>query len=487
MEGFYRNLAHNSLSQLETPIHSTNTRNKNKDDANDRIQVAENEVEILKDLFFRYNIPPGKDCATICIEKHHDLKFWALVTHDMGISIMRTLFSLDLPYQDQMHFTNIGYFIKSKFNNENFELFNYITGIKNQVATLLLSGMIENRIPGSLRLILRCNGYQFFEHRINTLLSLEFDKIDTMALSYNLKALSIIFPYLLEYKEVKLSRICYKFITSGLWKFMWIDLGTVLRKRADSDSDLRACTNEGTLFISFLDLLSVVFYGSRGPGLLKRLYESCSASLWETVCTLIAWGIDLEVLTRVISFVADLLVLGISDSCVHCIPPLYMKKLLLVVSDVESIAREYCNELNNKLFDTRNSLVEYHARIALEMLTKLKAVLMTENKGEFDTLYSISFMAINTLTIPILDSSHTLSTKKGIFKEQRQFPRILPCFNNKCSRVYHVELPEYHLDQSDMDFFYCKGCGIPSYCSESCAKQHWFHSHKSVFCLHVSL
>lgn len=158
----------------------------------------QDDIDLLKDIFYNLKTTSKTDWTNINIERRHDFKFWADVTHNFGFDILKSVFSIGTPYFDNYNF--VKYHIKSAFGDNLSSTPNYTLTLRNEVAFQLLSGMIENRIPGSLRLIIRGNGYLFFENRINELLTSKV--IDHEALCYNMNSLITLFPYLLEYKSV---------------------------------------------------------------------------------------------------------------------------------------------------------------------------------------------------------------------------------------------------------------------------------------------
>lgn len=220
-------------------------------DATSVSHATRDELEILKELFFHSIITQKLDWAGICSAKQHDFKFWANITHALGPFILKSIFNADMPFEDSRDMDRMSLLQYGTPDSTRYRE-NYVHNLKCRVSFLLLSGMIDNRLPGSLRLLVRGNCYQFLEYRINQLLN-DVSKYDVEAMCFNLRALKAIFPYLQEHQPLKLSSVCYKFLVSRFWRFMWLEVGVSLKTDPSSEKCL--------LFSTFLELASVIFYG----------------------------------------------------------------------------------------------------------------------------------------------------------------------------------------------------------------------------------
>ncbi|UKK01114.2 hypothetical protein MACK_001927 [Theileria orientalis] len=454
---------------------SDNVPNNRRDDDSSMCGYAEttDDIALLKDLFFNLKTSTRTDWSNINIEKRHDFKFWADVTHNFGFDILKCVFGIGTSYCDNHVLTT--YYINSVYGDELRSTSNYVMSLKNEVAFHLLNGMIENRVPGSLRLIIRGNGFTFFENRINDLLNT--NQINHDALCHNMNALNTLFPYLMEYESVNLSQLCFQFVTSKLWKYMWAYIGINLKGKTDDFNE--------KLFLTFLDLSTTIIYGSRGPGFLKRLHTSSSRYFWNSVLPLVSWSMEKRILCKIVSFISDILLLSVCDGCHETIP-----------ADVYEALKHNVNlSLHNGKSEgygpfeglSNNDFKVYYSNTCVVMLMKLEEALSKKIKEitkSMHTIYEISTLGSSKLTIPyncknVLESDD--NNKTSDFTTTPIFPRILPCFNFNCHRVYHIDLPQIHVVNNDsINFFYCKKCGIPSYCSERCYNEHWRISHKDI-------
>uniref|UniRef100_A0A3B0MVH6 MYND-type domain-containing protein n=1 Tax=Theileria annulata TaxID=5874 RepID=A0A3B0MVH6_THEAN len=430
------------------------------------------DIDLLRDIFFNLKTSSRTDWSNINIERRHDFKFWADVTHNFGFDILKSVFSIGTSYCDNYNF--VKYHIKTVFGDELSSTPNYTLTLRNEVAFHLLSGMIENRIPGSLRLIVRGNGYSFFENRINELLTSKV--INHEALCYNMNALMALFPYLLEYKSVNLWQMCFRFVSSKLWKYMWYNVGIKLKSNHEEPVE--------KMFYTFLELSTVYFYGARGPGFLKKLHSSSTCYLWNSIIPLISWSMDRRILCKIVTFVSDILLLTISDKCLEKVPRDVLKALKHNVK--RSLDKGISEGFNLPEGISNVEFKIYHSNICVGMLERLYQVLQAnpgDLVGKVHLIYDLSSLSSSKITVPYKCKNifEPINEEKVNFSPTKIFPRVLPCFNYECSRVYHLDLPQIHLvNNEQVNFFYCKRCGIPSYCSERCFDEHWQISHKEV-------
>ncbi|GIX62218.1 MYND Zn finger containing protein, putative [Babesia caballi] len=105
---------------------------------------ADDALDDLKELFFHSRLNPQLDWTGLCLEKQHDFKFWANVTHSLGLLIMKSVFNADMPFEDAREIR--------RMNPRGKEGGDEADELKSRVAFVLLSGMLSNRVPGSLRL-----------------------------------------------------------------------------------------------------------------------------------------------------------------------------------------------------------------------------------------------------------------------------------------------------------------------------------------------
>ncbi|EKX73404.1 conserved hypothetical protein [Theileria equi strain WA] len=434
------------------------------------------EIRQLKELFFNLRPSSKANWTNICIDKRHDFKFWAHITHELGFNILKCVFSIGMPYEDQLAVTQ--YLVKSDFGDTLCTSTCYISTLRNEIAFHLLSGMIENRLPGSIRLILRGNGYQFFEARINQLLFTD-GNFDVDAICHNINAINTLFPFLLEYKSVNLQNMCHRLLTSKLWKFIWKYVIT----QFDDE-------NKGydKLFTTFLDMTSTFLYGARGSGFLKKLHTTASAYFWGYMLELLTWNTNHKALCKLIVFTADVLLLSFADRCLNVIPEEIIDGLNAKMNN--AIKKADSEIITTEKIIEKNHIKSYYSEMAYDFLKKMLLALSCENKEpnnkqirkNIPLLYEISSLSMSTLTIPLIsDNLFEVEPRKPKFglSENKIFPRILPCFNDGCDRNFHIDTPQVHLDQ-ELEFFYCPSCGIPSYCSEECYRQHWKFSHREI-------
>lgn len=432
------------------------------------------ELDILKDLFFRSTVTRKIDWTNLFSERQHDFKFWANVTNTLGPFILKCVFNSSMPFKDTCELQRT-MDLGSESGVPSVYMANYITNLKRHVSFLLLSGMINNRLPGSLRLIVRGHGYQFFESRINLLLA-DLTNYDVNALCFNMKALQTLFPYLQEHQPIKLSTVCYRFLTSRFWRFMWLEVA----------ASLKTCPNsgKGELFSTFLELASVLCYGSRSSSFLKRLYKTCMKSLWDPILVVLSWSLEPKVLCRMITYIADLLLMSYQDKCHDLIDRGILKLLMQHVKEAHDSGVEYMGVYKTQTIDERNDFYHHYATIAIRMLEALSTCIksLLENKlgDDLRTLYDLTSIGIAKMTLlPSAEGTVSASVKYN-YVEEKIFTRVLPCFNPECLRIFHVDMPHLHIDGQPLDFRYCSMCGIPCYCSESCAQLHWDASHREV-------
>ncbi|ORM41181.1 uncharacterized protein BXIN_0366 [Babesia sp. Xinjiang] len=439
--------------------------------------TTDNTLDYIKELFFHSKIRGNLDWPGLCLEKQHDFKFWANVTHSLGMFILKSIFNADIPFEDSREVRRMTLMSSRDIGLMGHErrTSNYVNELQIRVSFVLLSGMLANRIPGSLRLIARSHGYQYFEHRITTLLN-DFPNIDAPALCFNINALRTLLPFLQETASVNLSAVCQGLLTSKFWKIMWLDIGVCLKRQNDTEKSL--------LFSTFLELASEICYGTRSQSLFKRLYTSSPNSLWDPIFLVLSWKIEPKVLCRLVTFVADLLLISLQDGCFDLIGQDCLSKLMQCVVNTESEGRTYLETYATQTLDQRNEFYHHYALIAVDMLHNLDLVLQgasdklsSENVRQ---LYEISSLGTAKMTLPPVPGNNEDSSVKFDYSETRTFPRVLPCFNGECRQLFHLDMPQLHVHDADPQFAYCKRCGIPSYCSSSCANTHWESSHRDV-------
>lgn len=443
-------------------------------DVNSESHATRDELQTLKELFFHSIIPQQLDWAGICSAKQHDFKFWANVTHALGPFILKSIFNADMPFEDSRDVDRMSLFQSEAAVSTRY-IDNYVQNLKSCVSFLLLSGMIDNRLPGSLRLLVRGRCYSFFEYRINQLLN-DVSRYDVEAMCFNLRALKTLFPYLQEHQPLKLASVCYKFLVSRFWRFMWLEVGVGLKTEPSSERSV--------LFSVFLELASVIFYGSRSGSLLKQLYTSCMKSIWDPILSLLSWSLDPKVLCRLISFIADLLLMSFQDGCIQRIDGECLKSLLQEVNAAHMQGKEYLDTYFTQTLDERNEFYHYFASIAVAMLEQLSVILKDKcdngTNHNVQLLYELSSIGIAKMTLPPHVDAPGTSPVKFNYMDTRVFPRVLPCFNADCIRIFHIDMPQLHVNDTSLDFMYCSRCGVPSYCSKACASVHWEASHKEV-------
>ncbi|GFE52879.1 MYND finger domain-containing protein, putative [Babesia ovis] len=428
------------------------------------------DIEYLKELFFHSKLRPALDWAGLCLNKQHDFKFWANVSHSLGLFVLKSIFNADIPFEDSRVLRGV-----PSPDTGSVQSVNYIEEIKVRTSFVLLSGMLANRIPGSLRLIVRCNGYQYFEHRVSTIMR-EFPNFDVEALCFNMNALRTLLPFLQECQPVKLSNICHRFITSAFWRLMWLEVGVHLKDNPN--------TQRSQLFCTFLELASTICFGARSPTLLKRLFTSCLDSLWDPICSVLSWRVDPKVSCRVVTFIADLLIMGHQDGCIDLLTKQCLSKLMNFATKAHSAGEKYLDRYATQTLDEKNEFYHHYAVIAVEMLDDLAVVLKGMLDGSPDEnmhlLYDISSLGTAKMTLPPCEVNDNESGPRYDYSDTRVFPRVLPCFNVGCKRVFHLDMPELHLEGDFPDFSYCDRCGITTYCSPECATSHWDSSHKDI-------
>ncbi|EDO07788.1 MYND finger family protein [Babesia bovis T2Bo] len=422
---------------------------------------SNDDLQHLKDLFFHSKLNPNFDWVGLCLVHQHDYKFWANVTHTLGMLILKTLFNSDVPFEDSHAF--------------GLSDCNYVNGVKVRAAFVLLGGLLSNRLPGSLRLIVRGNGYQFFEHRIGRLLR-DIPDFDEDAICFNMNALRTLLPFLQECTTVRLNSLCHRFITSGFWRVMWMEVGMGLKS---------ACSTQRLkLFCNFLELASTIFFGSRSSTFFKRMYTSCANSLWDPVVLVLSWALGPRACCNMVTFVADILLMSHQDGCLDDLPGSCLDSLHKCITTTVSEGESYLELYDSQTLDERNEFRHHYATIAVSMLKSLDKVLTCQKNRTIEMalgdLYDISSLGTAKMTLPPFPGSTEQTGPKFDFSEWRVFPRVLPCFNKECTRILHLDMPELHIDGELPDFRYCDQCGIPSYCSAECASAHWDSYHKEV-------
>ncbi|CDR96459.1 MYND Zn finger containing protein, putative [Babesia bigemina] len=451
-----------------------------------RSETTKDELDELKQLFFHSTLKPKFDWAGLCLERQHDFKFWANVTHTFGLLIVRNIFNSNTSCEDAIELQRMAMLNEDRDCYGHCQEFarssdaiaytdDSLADFKTRVSFILLSGLLSNRIPGSLRLIVRCNGYQYFEHRISELMN-DFPKFDVSAVCFNMNALRILIPYLLEPQSVNLSNVCHRFLTSRFWRIMWLDVGVGLKQRPS--------TERGQLFGAFLELASTICYGTRSPALLKRLYGSCLKSLWDPIFAVLTWRLGPKLLCRVLTFVADMLMMSFQDNCLDMLDNSFLSKLSQCAKEALADGERYLSRYLLQTLDDRNEFYHHFARIATEMLKALLQALANAMQGHVnkcvEDLYDISSLGTAKLILPPHAGDSGEAHVRFDYSDTRVFPRVLPCFNTDCKRVFHLDMPQLHVDSDTPEFCYCSRCGVPSYCSAACADSHWEAGHRQV-------
>ncbi|GBE59480.1 MYND finger protein [Babesia ovata] len=452
----------------------------------DRSHDTNDDLDELKQLFFHSRLKPKFDWAGLCLERQHDFKFWANVTHTFGLLVLKNIFNSNLPFEDSNELQRMleldedrvcyGNCVESARSSDAVtHADNSLMDFKTRVSFILLSGLLSNRVPGSLRLIVRCHGYQYFEHRISELMN-DFPKFDAAAVCFNMNALRILLPYLLEPQSVNLSNVCYRFLTSRFWRIMWLDVGVGLKQHPS--------TERAQLFGTFLELASTICYGTRSPALLKRLYGSCLKSLWDPIFAVLTWRLGPKLLCRVLTFVADMLMMSFQDNCLDMLDGNFLSKLIQCAKEAQSDGERYLSRYLLQTLDDRNEFYHHFARIAVDMLRALLQALANAVEGRVNEcvsdLYDLSSLGIAKLIMPPHAGDRGEAHVRFDYSDTRVFPRVLPCFNTDCSRVFHLDMPQLHVDSETPEFRYCSRCGVPSYCSAACADSHWEAGHRQV-------
>eukprot|EP00375_Theileria_parva_P000941 XP_763611.1 hypothetical protein [Theileria parva strain Muguga] len=246
--------------------------------------------------------------------------------------------------------------------------------------------------------------------------------------------------------------MCFRFVSSKLWKYMWSHVGIKLKSKHEEPVE--------KMFYTFLELSTVYFYGSRGPGFLKKLHSSSSCYLWNSIIPLISWSMDRRILCKIVSFISDILLLTISDKCLDQVPKEVFKALKHNVK--RSLDKGISEGFNSPDSISNVEFNMYHSNACVGMLERLYQVLQS-NTQDFEKkvhlIYDLSSLSSSKITVPYKCKNifESVNEKKVNFSSNKIFPRVLPCFNYECSRVYHIDLPHIHLfNNEQINFFYCK-------------------------------
>ncbi|POM83892.1 MYND finger family protein [Cryptosporidium meleagridis] len=455
--------------------------------------------------------------------------FWASVVHELWLFIIVSQHN-NLKVGDQstekiiksLNNTN-----QSESNLQRNQIFpDYFIAIN-----YLLSGMVDTKIPGVLRLLVRLNMMYYYECRINTLIlfcnnpmELWVDCIKISSLLNNIDSLRTLLTSLSESKDVDIQQLAIRIFSSNLTSIIFFHLINSPISLVHDRNNLKLITcyieflNECLLIGHSKELLSYVstdefvnkyiVYSTFGQGYkfyseldadniyLDKHGENINRSNQDRKENYSVVGYDRNQTNIHLRYNNEKY--NIWDIFSIVCDPKYKESILypIVLFLADAIYFSFVYEVNWEYDSLKNLLISI---IQLNKHFK-KSLIEIGNEGSFsqilleDTkivkkylrlLYNGQDIDLKRLQEWITDRRIKESTISRKLEESAKVPCFHPSCNNFTvgSKVRSAELnKDIKINQEkrgDLDFRYCRRCFVVSYCSDKCQKSHWKLSHSS--------
>ncbi|KAJ1604791.1 hypothetical protein OJ253_3472 [Cryptosporidium canis] len=456
--------------------------------------------------------------------------FWASVIHELWLFIIVSLHN-NLKVGDhttEKVINSLDSTGGSEINLQRNQIFpDYFIAIN-----YLISGMVDTKIPGVLRLLVRLNMMYFYECRINTLIlfcnspmELWVDSIKISSLLNNIDSLRTLLTSLSESRNMDIQQLAIRVFSSNLTSIIFFHLINSPINLVHDKSNLKLITcyieflnecllighskellnylskedfvnkykvystfGQGYKFYSELDSDNIyldkngeyIVRNSKEPreeysivGYNKNRinanleYNDERYNIWDMFSIVCNPKYKESILYPTVLFLAD----SLYFSFVYEVDWDYnsLKSLLLSIIQLNKHFKKALIE-----FGTDGSFTE----ILLEDTKVVKKYLrLLYNEQEID---------LKRLQGWITDRRIKESTISRKLDESAKVPCFHPSCNNYTvgSKVRVGELNKglrvNAEKKGELDFRYCRGCFVVSYCSDKCQKSHWKLSHSSI-------
>ncbi|PHJ25663.1 mynd finger domain-containing protein [Cystoisospora suis] len=414
-----------------------------------------------------------------------------------------------------------------------------------RLANYLMTGALESRVAGLHRLLFRMNALEFFSYRISW--SLHFNTYDSKAydapkeeelgrkdgsldpvqmtrlatrllrrllknstacgaIRYNIEAIGLLWPYLIECREedtlptdkregeedeekeheeevesvgkstrvgkrpcLTKEEICRRIFTSPLTNAFFSVL---------ADKQVPESPQAVHLIHAYFRLLTEFLYGARPAGFFEDLAASFHLPkgipcIWTQLENAFHSDMTIFLLRDLLTFITDLLFLICGDEA-----PLPARNARHLRNKLEGVVLPLVKERRPDLANQETwDLVEENA-------TCLRDAINTALRGgAIDPRLLKHFIlpyrcktgkASSPLRPPELRQTPWPSIMNLI-----PLPNSIPCWKPGCTKAF-VLSEENSLDEKGQDYRYCEGCNVAAYCSKQCQVAHWLADHHRV-------
>ncbi|EEA05065.1 MYND finger domain-containing protein [Cryptosporidium muris RN66] len=479
------------------------------------------------------NLDPNKLIGMVSLllsaikEKYSDPSFWATIIHELWLflilfqhSYLRTAdltTELSLPSLSDPTQNINGNIQKSQSFPDSFTAINY-----------LLCGLVDTKIPGAIRLLVRLNAMYYFESRINaiilfcessTMLWIDYMKVE--ALYSNMEALRICITVLSETQDVDIQQITMRIFFSKLTSVIFYHILT-------SPLFLIHDRHSSKLIIGYIEFLNECLLIGHSKDLLLKLsaepfmipsiadsvfgegykffkyldYNNC----YNEKC--LKSNLDNSLSTSVSSLTLNNKIehnhiketsdkgLNIWQAFAILCSPKYKEPILhsslLMLIEIIYFAFVYeipWNEKDLKTLIKSVSILHSHLK-KTTMETEVESSLIPFLLEDARMIRKYLTQLYRGLDIDLIKLQEWITDrriKESALESADECSIKVPCFHPDCvrftvgSRVKIGEKLDENLkpDSYEIDFRYCKNCLVASYCSNACQKAHWELSHST--------
>ncbi|KAF7457188.1 MYND finger domain-containing protein [Cryptosporidium felis] len=453
--------------------------------------------------------------------------FWASVVHELWMFIIisqhNNLRVGDHSTEDVIR--SLSSSGKEKSNLQRNQIFpDYFIAVN-----YLLSGMVDTKIPGVLRLMVRLNMMYFYECRINTLImfcnspmELWVDSIKISSLLNNIDSIRTLLSALSESRSIDIQQLTLRFFSSNLTSIIFYHLINSPIKLIHDRNNTKLITcfveflNECLLIGHSSDLLEFV---STNSFVNKSLVHSTFGQGFKFYSELDADNIYLDkngksIIRNKQDQKKKYSTVGfysrdsdnqsdekysIWDAFSIICDPKYKEVILypIVLFLVDIIYFSFVYEIDWEYSSLKKLLISV---IQLNKHFRKTTMEIGTEGGSFTQILQDTKIAKKYLKLLFNGQEINLKRFQGWITDRRiqesAFSRKLdesakvPCFHPSCnnytvgSKVRALELDKKGGSKkekgNEQDFRYCRGCFVVSYCSDRCQKAHWKLSHSSV-------
>ncbi|PFH34859.1 hypothetical protein BESB_068920 [Besnoitia besnoiti] len=377
-----------------------------------------------------------------------------------------------------------------------------------RLANYLMAGALESRIAGLHRLLFRLNALSFFSYRVSWSLHFSYyekkiyslpnrkqilledgETLDPVPMAvlatkllrkllnnstactaarYNIDAISLLWPYVLEYKDTTVSKeaLCLRIFTSPLTNGFFAILAR---------GEVPEMPQSVNLMHSYFLLLTEFLYGGRPAGffqLLSRSFDTAVPCIWSQVNSALRSASirNIFLLSDILTFVTDLLYLTCLDGA-----PLPHRDARHINDRLRSHVLVLLRTSRPDLADPQTwDAVEEHAKCLWNALDRAL-------RGEAIEPDLLEPFTLPMRSAPPEKAQHAYQLPWPSLAKIMPLPNQMPCWRPGCTRDLRLVM-EHVKKPVAQQIRYCPKCHIAAYCSQHCQDLHWIQHHHTVCC-----